>query len=150
MRIDESMIENLMTNINSHPPKKNASNAFLNTDIEHSAHDFGSVWHGDFYNNSNKKFGSKAQPNHFAMVRDQKPRCKSTCTFAPITSQRKSPASALQLSPGVLKVRKQKCSYLLVKYKLIVRKVVLNKSFEYIQRLPEEYITQAKEMMDNV
>lgn len=151
MHLNESHISDLMNAIHSNS-LTNTSQEDLTHTNEKSIYDFGSIWHGDFYANTELgRFGSDSKRNHYGMIADHRKRLrkKPTRYIAPITSKEKSGSKVLILAPGTLKTSQKKQSFVILKYKLLVRRSVLVDSFEYIQRLSEDYIREARRIIKN-
>ena len=150
MCIDQLSVKNLMDTINSNIPQKSATNQDILS--EKSKYDFGSVWHGDFYSNTEwGQFGSNKKKNHYGLITDRRKRLilKPTRHMAPITSKKKNGKRILKLPPGELKTYKAKQSYILLSCKLLMRKSVLDHSCEFIQRLSDQYIDETIRIMNN-
>jgi hypothetical protein len=144
-----AMLEDLQRSICSTIPDHDPQGVIQSIQ-EHSTDEFGSIWHGDFYSKPDSgSFGSAAKPLHYGMInnRQRETAIHPVKSFAPITSSKTKGRKVLTLPPGIIRTRSPKTSYILLSYKLLVRKSFLRRDFEYIQRLPEEYIHKAERMI---
>ena len=152
MRISESDVKAILQSIEVGFKNNPSAQPELDFPSERSKCSFGAVWHGDFYTKTEKgHFGSPAKPLHYGMINDRRKKVvrKPTRSFALMSTRKHGGSCVMQLPAGVLKTRQQKKSYINLNYRVLVRRAVLEKSFDFIQFLPEQYINEAKRIMKN-